>query len=723
MILLKHRYLTLIFLAAFFAQPSLFGQCPTPTITADPLPFCSFPLTLKAEGGPYVSYRWNNLATTPTIQVGANGTYTVTVTCADLSTSSVSTTLNFAPPSVRMARALVQPCLPGDGVQLQILTSNAIPGNLLLTIVSSTQDTFHLENPVAAGTNTIVLPVIPAVPTIYTIISAMSVAGCNYALASPKTTNVVPIFEVEEQLPTIGGDPFFCHGGSTQLNVVWTDPEPTLFTWFTPGFPQWLFPFYNVSVEGNYLVHVRYGMDCEVTLQQYVEEIQPMPDIVGSPVCSDGVTTLTTTEPYVSYEWSNGDTSPEIEVDAPGEYRVTITDSNGCTGFASQFISQIPSPSLIINGPIVLCTGQNNAQLVASASNIANFSWSTGASTANIFITGAGQYTVTVTSNNGCTSELTHIVEQINTPTATLASPVYICQGNSATLSPVLSTPDVAYLWSSGATTATITVSTGGVYRVSVSDPTLSCTSSALTLVTILPLPIPVISVSSPTICEGGTIVLTTNTGSGNTYLWSNGSTGSSLATGTGGTYTVTVTTSFGCKGTDSESISVLPVPHPQIAGPKSLCGKDSVFISTSAFPKIKWSTGDTTAGIWVKAIGNYSVVATNSVGCTGTAVINIVNTVPGALAVNGQTSRFTMAERMSFSTRNDRARDNHAISRAVNGGLKRKERVNRDKRMTELVKAAKQLPYIPSVMSWLSTKLGKPSTLISQAEVDNLVK
>ncbi len=81
------------------------------------------------------------------------------------------------------------------------------------------------------------------------------------------------------------------------------------------------------------------------------------------------------------------------------------------------------------------------------------------------------------------------------------------------------------------------------------------------------------------------------------------------------------------------------------------------------------------------------------------------------------------MAERMSFSTRNDRARDNHAISRAVNGGLKRKERVNRDKRMTELVKAAKQLPYIPSVMSWLSSKLGKPSTLISQAEVDNLVK
>lgn len=80
------------------------------------------------------------------------------------------------------------------------------------------------------------------------------------------------------------------------------------------------------------------------------------------------------------------------------------------------------------------------------------------------------------------------------------------------------------------------------------------------------------------------------------------------------------------------------------------------------------------------------------------------------------------MADRMSTATRMDRARDNAAISRAVNGGLKRKERASRDKRMTALVKKGK-LPYIPSVMSWLSVKLDKPSKQITQDDVNKLVK
>ena len=71
------------------------------------------------------------------------------------------------------------------------------------------------------------------------------------------------------------------------------------------------------------------------------------------------------------------------------------------------------------------------------------------------------------------------------------------------------------------------------------------------------------------------------------------------------------------------------------------------------------------------------------------------------------------MAYRMSTASRMDRARDNAAISRAVNGALKRKERSSRDKRMVELVKKG-SLPYIPSVMSWLSVKLNKPARLIT---------
>jgi hypothetical protein len=61
------------------------------------------------------------------------------------------------------------------------------------------------------------------------------------------------------------------------------------------------------------------------------------------------------------------------------------------------------------------------------------------------------------------------------------------------------------------------------------------------------------------------------------------------------------------------------------------------------------------------------------------------------------------------------------AASRIDNGMLKRKERARRDLRMKSLVKKGK-LPYSPSVMSWLSVQLKKPSSRITQTEVDKLL-
>jgi hypothetical protein len=60
--------------------------------------------------------------------------------------------------------------------------------------------------------------------------------------------------------------------------------------------------------------------------------------------------------------------------------------------------------------------------------------------------------------------------------------------------------------------------------------------------------------------------------------------------------------------------------------------------------------------------------------------------------------------------------------SRLVNGILKVKERNRRDARIKAIVKKGR-LPYLPSVMSWLSAKLEKPASRITQAEVDALVK
>jgi hypothetical protein len=61
------------------------------------------------------------------------------------------------------------------------------------------------------------------------------------------------------------------------------------------------------------------------------------------------------------------------------------------------------------------------------------------------------------------------------------------------------------------------------------------------------------------------------------------------------------------------------------------------------------------------------------------------------------------------------------AESRQVNGLKKRKERGRRDQRLTEALGKGK-LPYTPTIMSWLSHHLGKPSTRITQADVDRVL-
>jgi hypothetical protein len=62
------------------------------------------------------------------------------------------------------------------------------------------------------------------------------------------------------------------------------------------------------------------------------------------------------------------------------------------------------------------------------------------------------------------------------------------------------------------------------------------------------------------------------------------------------------------------------------------------------------------------------------------------------------------------------------ARSRIVNGHKKKAERARRDVRMIELIKKSK-LPYTPSVLSWISQQLDKPSTRLTQDDVDRLVK
>jgi len=71
---------------------------------------------------------------------------------------------------------------------------------------------------------------------------------------------------------------------------------------------------------------------------------------------------------------------------------------------------------------------------------------------------------------------------------------------------------------------------------------------------------------------------------------------------------------------------------------------------------------------------------------------------------------------------RREQRREDMAESRHCNGIRKAGERARRDARMKEVVRKG-TLPFTPPVMSWLSTKLDKPSRLITQADLTQLLE
>lgn len=199
-----------------------------------------------------------------------------------------------------------------------------------------------------------------------------------------------------------------------------------------------------------------------------------------------------------------------------------------------------------------------------------------------------------------------------------------ICNGQSTTLSRSANWPTT--LWSTGATTSTITVNTPGIYYLTVTAPS-GCTDSASFTVYSLPDLVPVISGDSVN-CAGSTAIL--DAGSGySTYLWSDGSVSQTLAITTPGTYSVTVTNANGCSGSDSIAV-IFNTPSPlsiTASGSTTFCQGDSVILgATPGFSSYQWYrwftpiSGANASVFTAKSKGLYKCIAENAVVCSSTS-------------------------------------------------------------------------------------------------------
>src|SRR5688572_11680960 len=188
------------------------------------------------------------------------------------------------------------------------------------------------------------------------------------------------------------------------------------------------------------------------------------------------------------------------------------------------------------------------------------------------------------------------------------------------------------------------------MYTVTVTDAN-GCTKSTNRFLTVNPNPTPNIT-GVTAICQGTSTTL--NAGGGYaSYAWSGGLGASqNVSVSTAGNYTVTVTNGFNCTGTDTHTLTVNPLPNPNITGDNSICsGFNTTFDAGAGFNNYQWSNGLNTQTITVVNANTYTVTVTDANLCTNTDNVTLTvnpNPVPVITGNNiicqGQNTSFSAA-------------------------------------------------------------------------------
>lgn len=178
-------------------------------------------------------------------------------------------------------------------------------------------------------------------------------------------------------------------------------------------------------------------------------------------------------------------------------------------------------PVITPNGHVNVCHNLDTV-LTASAGYV-SYHWSTGATSQSITVTTPGDYYVTGNLGNGsdciAISDTVHVtVQSLVAPVITPQSATTFCDSGNVVLT--ANSGYDAYLWSTGETTQSITVRTGGTYNVTTTLTGCSGPGAGQT-VTVKQLPATPIATSNSVVCNGSAIDLMANSVSGASYRWS----------------------------------------------------------------------------------------------------------------------------------------------------------------------------------------------------------
>jgi len=313
------------------------------------------------------------------------------------------------------------------------------------------------------------------------------------------------------------------------------------------------------AVDDNSIIYLKEDRDRFDTAQFCPVEI-----FGDSVLCLGGSAELYVVGCANAYSWAGPSsftaTTASISATETGTYTVTVTTDCG-----SQVLTVGVDAYTGTGGPAVnvtasvqsMCAGDTSVLTANTSVGGLSYLWSTGSNDSAIVVTSPGTYTVTVSDCNGGTTTVSHTISQPTTPpSAVITGDLSICPGASTQLV-VLPVTGGTYVWSTGSTSSTTTVSAAGTYTCTVTN--CGGTSTGSVTVTQEALPTAAINPSALEACDGDQITLTASGGAN--FEWDGGETSTSITVTATGTYTVTVSNDCGDEDITDVSVTFHDLP------------------------------------------------------------------------------------------------------------------------------------------------------------------
>lgn len=256
----------------------------------------------------------------------------------------------------------------------------------------------------------------------------------------------------------------------------------------------------------------------------------------------------------------------------------------------------------------------------------------TAANTVGIATSSTDFILMVMDSATGCVGVDTASVFSYPGPSINLGNDGYYC-GTSTLLD--AGNPGSTYLWSTLDSSQTILATSSGTYSVDVTD-TIGCTLSDTVVITFTPFPTVNLGANQAA-CQGSTVTL--NAGNpGASYLWNTTATTQTIGVTTTGNYSVAVTDTFGCSGSDTVTVTIHPLPTVSFNSTlDTLCTTSGPVTLTGGSPSGGTYSGPgVSAGVFSPATAGagshtLSYQFTDANGCSNTAThVVLVEVCPG---------------------------------------------------------------------------------------------